>query len=207
MITAAPNAPDGLVSVLPAYGAADFPSDSAILCRNGAPIVAFAFALLRRHVACHILGRDIAGGLERLLDRVAKGDNKNDTQIALSQYCTNETDKLRRRGKPQEAENLEDRCRCLALFIDNSDGRPGLTGVRATLTRLFASGPGITLATVHKAKGLEWNTVFILDRDALMPSRWAKTVAERRQELNLLYVAVTRAKLNLHYIKSGAWKA
>lgn len=204
MITAAPSAPEGLVSTLPAYGVADFPADAAILCRNGAPLVAFAFALLRRGSACHILGRDIAGGLERLLDKVAQGDNKNDAQIALIRYCARESDKLRKRGKAQEADNLEDRCRCLALFIDNSG--PRIAGVRVTLTKLFASGPGITLATIHKAKGLEWSTVFLLDRDALMPSRWATTPEARRQEQNLLYVAVTRAKLNLYYIKSGSWK-
>lgn len=38
-----------------------------------------------------------------------------------------------------------------------------------------------------------------------MPSKWAQKSWELKQENNLLYVAVTRAKLNLRYISSGRW--
>lgn len=201
MITAHANAPQGSVAKLPFYRPSDFPASAAILCRNSAPLLGFAFALLRRNVACHVLGRDIAAGLERLLDKVA-GDSPVETQQRLAAYATAESRRLESRNKFQEASNVRDRCACLALFL----GEPTLSAARWRITSLFKSGPGITLSTIHKAKGLEWETVFLLDRDALQPSRWARAPWEQQQEQNLLYVAVTRAKLNLFYIKSGCWK-
>jgi superfamily I DNA/RNA helicase len=58
---------------------------------------------------------------------------------------------------------------------------------------------GIVLSTIHKAKGLESDNVFILNQD-LMPSRWARKDWEKEQEQNLIYVAYTRAKHKLSFI-------
>lgn len=60
--------------------------------------------------------------------------------------------------------------------------------------------PGITLSTVHKAKGLEADKVFIL-MPQLMPCVWAVSEREMIQEQNLIYVARTRAKKELIYIR------
>ena len=58
---------------------------------------------------------------------------------------------------------------------------------------------GTTLATVHKAKGLEAPRVFILNPDG-MPSKWARQEWQMQQERNLQYVAVTRALETLVYL-------
>ena len=58
---------------------------------------------------------------------------------------------------------------------------------------------GISLSTIHKAKGLEANNVFIAC-ESLMPSKAAKKDWEIRQEYNLMYVAYTRAKNILGFI-------
>jgi superfamily I DNA/RNA helicase len=58
---------------------------------------------------------------------------------------------------------------------------------------------GISLSTIHKAKGLEAENVFIACR-SLMPSKSAKKDWEIRQEYNLMYVAYTRAKNILGFI-------
>ena len=67
-----PDAPDGSVATLSAYHPSDFTPTDAILCRLNAPLVAFAFDLIRRDVPCHINGRDLAEGLETLLDKITK---------------------------------------------------------------------------------------------------------------------------------------
>jgi ATP-dependent exoDNAse (exonuclease V) beta subunit len=58
---------------------------------------------------------------------------------------------------------------------------------------------GISLSTIHKAKGLEADNVFIAC-ESLMPSKSAKKDWEIHQEYNLMYVAYTRAKNILGFI-------
>jgi ATP-dependent exoDNAse (exonuclease V) beta subunit len=58
---------------------------------------------------------------------------------------------------------------------------------------------GIALSTIHKAKGLEANNVYVACK-SLMPSKSAKKDWELKQEYNLMYVAYTRAKNILGFI-------
>jgi len=200
-----PDAPVGSVTTRASYTAADFTPDSVVLCRNTASLVAFAFALLRRSVHCNILGRDIGAGLTALVRKLAPADGSTFQQLrdALSRHLATESERLLRKGKRASAQNLEERVACVRLFCSNA------TTVKDILTKidpLFESAPTdrLTLSTIHKAKGLEWPTVFLLDRH-LIPSKWCEAPWELVQERNLMYVAVTRAKLDLVYIRSDAW--
>lgn len=58
---------------------------------------------------------------------------------------------------------------------------------------------GVQLSTIHKAKGLEADNVYILC-SSLMPSKLAVKDWEIKCEKNLVYVAITRAKKTLSYI-------
>ena len=60
----------------------------------------------------------------------------------------------------------------------------------------------LVLSTVHSAKGQEWKSVFVLNVvDGCMPSDLgAGTSAELEEERRLLYVAMTRAKDDLHLV-------
>ncbi|MBA3411625.1 MAG: ATP-dependent DNA helicase UvrD2 [Geodermatophilaceae bacterium] len=58
--------------------------------------------------------------------------------------------------------------------------------------------PGVTLASMHSAKGLEWDAVFCVGLvDGLMPIAHAKRAEEIEEERRLLYVALTRARERL----------
>lgn len=65
---------------------------------------------------------------------------------------------------------------------------------------------GVCLSTIHKAKGLEADNVFILC-PSLMPSKYAKKEWEKKAEENLIYVAITRAKKTLNYISEDLFPA
>ncbi|TLP94398.1 ATP-dependent DNA helicase UvrD2 [Nesterenkonia salmonea] len=63
---------------------------------------------------------------------------------------------------------------------------------------------GVTLASLHSAKGLEWEAVFLVGLcEGLMPITFAQTQRELDEERRLLYVGITRAK-TLLYLSSAA---
>ncbi|MFI6011926.1 ATP-dependent DNA helicase UvrD2 [Streptomyces sp. NPDC051243] len=58
---------------------------------------------------------------------------------------------------------------------------------------------GVTLASLHSAKGLEWDVVFLVGvAEGMMPITYAKTDEQIEEERRLLYVGVTRARQCLH---------
>ena len=67
------------------------------------------------------------------------------------------------------------------------------------------SANAVTLASIHAAKGLEWDAVFVVGlSEGLLPISHAQTPADFAEERRLLYVAVTRARtyLRLSWAKS-----
>ena len=61
---------------------------------------------------------------------------------------------------------------------------------------------GVCLSTIHKAKGLENDNVYILCNSS-MPSKLAKKEWEKRQERNIQYVAYTRAKQRMGFVSEN----
>ncbi|MEU9506875.1 ATP-dependent DNA helicase UvrD2 [Micromonospora sp. NPDC048170] len=54
---------------------------------------------------------------------------------------------------------------------------------------------GVTLASLHSAKGLEWDAVFLVGlSEGTLPTTYAKTVEQVEEERRLLYVGLTRAR-------------
>jgi ATP-dependent DNA helicase UvrD/PcrA len=57
---------------------------------------------------------------------------------------------------------------------------------------------GVTLASLHSAKGLEWDAVFLVGlTDTTVPIQHATTEAQIAEERRLLYVGITRARERL----------
>jgi DNA helicase-2/ATP-dependent DNA helicase PcrA len=75
----------------------------------------------------------------------------------------------------------------LSAFVDDLDRRAG--------EQHAPVADAVTLATIHSAKGLEWDAVFVAGmHDKMMPISQAQTPAEVEEERRLLYVAMTRAR-------------
>ncbi|MEU1810028.1 ATP-dependent DNA helicase UvrD2 [Micromonospora sp. WMMD1076] len=77
---------------------------------------------------------------------------------------------------------------------------PGLTGFTEELARRAAQQhvptvEGVTLASLHSAKGLEWDAVFLVGlAEGTLPTTYAKTMEQVEEERRLLYVGITRAR-------------
>jgi DNA helicase II / ATP-dependent DNA helicase PcrA len=82
------------------------------------------------------------------------------------------------------------------LTLDPPDATSGLAGVP------LLDEDYLILSTIHSAKGREWKSVFVLNVvDGCIPSDLGTgTSAEIEEERRLLYVAMTRAKDDLHLI-------
>ncbi|KOU72978.1 ATP-dependent DNA helicase [Streptomyces sp. XY66] len=93
----------------------------------------------------------------------------------------------------------------LRLAEDFARTRPGATLADLTVElderRAAQHAPtvqGVTLASLHAAKGLEWDAVFLVGlTDGMLPITYAKTDDQVEEERRLLYVGVTRARLHL----------
>lgn len=78
----------------------------------------------------------------------------------------------------------------LAGFVDELD--------RRAAEQHAPVAEGVTLATFHAAKGLEWDSVFLCGlQDGTLPITYADTDAAIEEERRLLYVGMTRARLDL----------
>lgn len=209
MILSHPNAPQGEVKQLETYDVSLFTPPCAVLCRNVAPLVAFAYSLLHRDVPCRILGRDIGAQLKTIVEKM-RATNLEDLSARLSIWHDREV--TRAIAEDRSPERISDQFQCLVFFINglDKDSRT-VSSLLAKIDLMFTDdttsvASRVTLSTVHKAKGLEFPTVFILDRHKYMPSKFAKQPWQRTQEKNLLYVAITRSMDKLYYISSDCWK-
>ena len=91
------------------------------------------------------------------------------------------------------------------LSADGGDGSlPGFleflqTALRAGDDAGSAGSDAVELLSFHRAKGLEFDTVFVVGMETgLVPIVHAETPTERAEELRLLYVALSRAERRLH---------
>jgi DNA helicase-2/ATP-dependent DNA helicase PcrA len=92
-----------------------------------------------------------------------------------------------------------------ALAVEPPEGRDraGVADLVAELDERAAAQhaptiDGVTLASLHAAKGLEWDAVFLVGaREGLIPTLQAETAAAVAEERRLLYVGVTRAREHL----------
>lgn len=124
----------------------------------------------------------------------------------LAAYEATYVEKLAQRtGSESQVESFNDRCEAVRSCYLGFYEVTTVEGLRQAILRLFADDQAaIVLATIHRAKGLEFDRVFILRPDKL-PLTWPNQRPwEAEQEQNLRYVASTRAKQELYFVSSGA---
>lgn len=199
-IEAAPNAPEGAVHKLGRkWDHRVFQANDLVVCRVTAPLITLAYKLLTNHVPVMVMGRDIGAGLKALIKKLnARGIDQLETKLAA--WRERETKKAE--GKESKVQAIGDKADCISCLIGGlQETKRTIPELLRVIDDLFADkANAVRLSTIHKAKGLESRNVFWLN-SSKCPSKWARQDWQKEQEINLCYVAGTRAKTDLYLIE------
>ncbi|MEE1649297.1 ATP-dependent DNA helicase UvrD2 [Brachybacterium sp. J144] len=182
-------------------------ADIAILFRTNSQSEAFEQALTGRGIGYLVRGGDRF--FERQEVRRAMVALRAAARLEHEEPARVVRDVLGQQGwsekAPESTGAVRDRWDSLQALVGLADtvlARPGAALpdlVRELEERAEAqSAPlvdGVTLASIHAAKGLEWPVVFLVGAsDGLLPISMASSAAEIEEERRLFYVALTRAR-------------
>ena len=185
-------AEDGTVTVNAGFN----PSEGdMVLCRYNAPLVGAFYDLIIQGKSAYVQGRDMTTGLINYVNKITKNKSMGMQEFVhlLDTDFNTQYSRLMRIDKINQANSLEDKYNCLKIFCSKTET---VGDIHDEIKNVFSGDKGeIMLSTVHKAKGLEADNVYILATER-MPHPKAN---DRREELNICYVAITRAKKNLFY--------
>lgn len=174
-----------------------------ILCRNLRPLIQTYLWLMKNKIKSKIKGKDIGEGIIGMISKTgAKTLNGMWKMLEIEQNKL--LVKLEKKGikhpslhpKMELMSQRMDVIECLMQEVKN------VQQLKELIQDIFADDiKGIMLSTIHKAKGLENDTIFFICPE-LIPSKFATTDWMYEQERNLKYVAITRAKHELVYVDS-----
>jgi len=197
---AAPDASEGSVAYWNNWTPKDIKpgKDTAILCRRNKPLFAVAMSLLQNKIPCHIEGRDIGIGLNKIINQLASKNEPSDKLIAaIDNWRQQKEEKLHRDGKKAKIPKIRDQADSIIAVATS------VSTVRETTRKiddLFGKNiSALTLSTVHKAKGKEWRHVYILGQIGSRDNEYSSSSS--LEEENIQYVAITRALESLEYLE------
>ena len=215
-IEADDNAVDG--EIIKDANLDDINDGDMILCRNNAPLVKIYYEFLKMGKKCHIRGKEIGNNLKALV-KSTRQDKLNADCMEDGVFVKLYNDLFISRNKlmekygidadtamnSQQIQNKLDMINALEIL---AEGINTSNEIIEKIDEIFPKRDkksGIALSTIHKAKGLEAENVYIAC-NSLMPSKSAKKDWEIKQEHNLMYVAYTRAKKKLGFINEDDFK-
>lgn len=187
-----------------------------VICRNTRPLISLYFTLIRKGIPSKIIGKDIEKGLVNMVKRI-KGDSIEEGMEYLDKIQLGYKNDLKHQGISNFDKNPKwisfcekvEVVRVIANRKDEDGDRicQSMSQVEHVIQEMFEEQRYenvVQLLTIHKSKGLENDRVFLITHYAnkqLMPSEYAVTEKQKVQERNLKFVAYTRAKKELHFIK------
>lgn len=194
---------------------------SMVLCRNLAPLLRAMLSVMRMNKTCYLKGWETELEMFQTIVREHKSkyiDRKMLTTEGLLPTLYKEMFQridvlIEKHGLTYDEAVIND---SILDFYDKimsldvlSEGLSTTEELLDKLDIIFSKDndtkDAIIFSTVHKAKGLEADNVFIL-RPSLMPNPYAKSEWEIEAERNLQYVAYTRFKKTLNFLHEDEWE-
>jgi len=176
----------------------------AVLSRLNAPLLGICFNFLADGRKAMILGKDIGTSLAAFIRKSGCGTIQQ-LMTYTDDWRARECARLLERSEPRkmEAESVNDKANCINVLSRNAGS---VQEVLASIENLFSDtneSNAITLSSIHKFKGLERDNVYLIMRSFRIPrTRWTSEAIDQksREELNIAYVGVTRAKKDLYLV-------
>lgn len=199
-LEAAPGAKKGIVGTLSEEEIiAKVSVGDLVISRRNSPLVALTYKLVLGGKPAFMRGREIGQGLLTLVKRL-KPKSVEDLTVKIDNFTQRERKRMIKAGCSESAiQSMEDRASCLWEIASQVDD---LDQMKTWITEHFDENPlpgdCIVLSSIHRAKGLEADRVFILDTQNL-PLAGKMLPWQRQQEKNLAYIAATRAKEELYF--------
>ena len=175
-------------------------TNDMILCRSSAPLITLCLKMLANNIPSYVKGAELGESLIKLIDKQKAKNFKS-----LNEKLEKELDKVRKKAikegvREEEVEDsaqvvsFKDKIDCINAFADECEGIAEMKRKMANVFSDVKKNNAVCLSTVHKSKGLEADRVFIILPHKL-PLMWnGQKDWEYEQEMNLKYVAITRAK-------------
>lgn len=197
------GAPEGEVIKMKEWKTSDISKGDMVVCRTVKPIIALAYKMMKNKggVAPHVLGRDIGVGMKALIRKMNAADLEG-LVLKLDAWRAREVEQALVRIQESKIQAIEDKYDAIICLVEEmeEDNRT-IDDLLKTIDDLFTDkANSAMLCTIHKSKGLENKKVFWINSKK-MPPPWAKLEWQIEQELNLCYVATTRAKETLVLIE------
>ena len=188
-----------------------------VLCRNNAPLMKIYNDFIRMGKKCQIKGKDIGLNLKKLVKSMKQDElnvslEKDGLFVRLYDSLFSMRDKMIKQSGLDNKTIMNDskitsRLDMIKALEVLSEGLNTSDELVDKISNMFSDKKinGISLSTIHKAKGLEATNVYIVC-PSLMPCKSATLPWELEQERNLQYVAYTRAKNKLGFIDESDFK-
>lgn len=186
------------------------PENIAVLYRINAQSAVIEQALTEKGINTHIHGATRFYDLPEI-KKAIMALRAASVSVSGEPLFKSVSDVLRSLGWSQQAPEHMGAARssweALNALMVMADEAPEGTSFRAFTDELLARAQtqheptlhSVTLATVHSAKGLEWDCVYVMGLcEGLFPISYAQSDEEIAEERRLLYVALTRARKQLH---------
>jgi DNA helicase-2/ATP-dependent DNA helicase PcrA len=180
----------------------------AVLCRTNARTTEFEEALHEAAIpfqGSSLLERDAARRLLKTLKETGRTDVAATVRGVAEEHGL-VTGELPEKLGERELVRQQDLARLVRLAETFDDGERRVANWIEDLHARFGptAGAGVHLLTLHRAKGLEWDAVFLPRiEEKELPIKLARTPEEIAEERRLLYVGITRARRWLHLTWSG----
>lgn len=190
----------------------DISNNDMVLCRNIAPLMRLYRQLVSNGQKAYFISEELGKNIILATD-CTDSDSVDGMILEMKNRLIDLWYQIQEINEEDERESANDK-RLVSLLdtIKTMESLPKTVSNRYELELFIKdvfkdeTDDGVMLSTIHRAKGMEADNVFVLC-PSLIPSRFARLDWEIEEEQHLLYVMSTRPKISLNFISEKEFNA